>query len=83
MTIKLKIDKVEFRTNDVTENNLTDAYKNALNNKINVLTRNTKINDLNLNSDGTLQIDLNKEFLKETNVKNVYFGKRGGIFKSK
>lgn len=60
---------VDFKTNDITRKTLEREYKQALQGvDSSVLTPNTKINYLYLNTDGMLYIDLSKDFLEEINA---------------
>ncbi len=68
------VDKdISFNTNDMTNTVFETAYK-QVNDKSNVkvLTENTKINSLYLNSDNIVCIDLNKSFIAEMNAGSEY-----------
>lgn len=66
--------KVEFRTNDFTEDVLTKAYKEIIYGEESVLTKKSKINNIEIDMDGTLHIDLNKEFIRNLNVEALWEG---------
>lgn len=65
--------KISFKTNDVTNQVLEEAYKSITNNAIGgVFTTNTKINSLYLNKDKIVYINLNSTFLTEMNAGASY-----------
>lgn len=65
--------EINFKTNNISRTLLEKAYKEALKGTDSVvLTKNTKINYLYLNSDGMVYIDLSKEFSTEMNAGSGY-----------
>ncbi len=61
--------EVSFATNDITRKVLERAYRSgAGDDMLPVLTENTEINSLYLNSDGMVYLDLNAAFLQEMNA---------------
>lgn len=66
--------KVEFRTNDFSEDVLTKAYKEIVYGEESVLTKKSKINNIEIDLDGTLHIDLNKEFIRNLNMEALREG---------
>lgn len=64
---------VSFKTNDITRNVLENTYKSVVNSAgVKVLTPNTKINSLYLNTDNMVYLDLNSSFMTELNVGALY-----------
>jgi len=64
---------INFKTNDITKQELEKAYKEVVRNNIGkVFTENTKINSLYLNKDNMVYIDLNNAFLTGMNTGALY-----------
>ncbi|TJX13454.1 FAD-dependent oxidoreductase [Tissierella creatinini] len=74
MKIARKTENVKFRTNDKTETVFTDAYKQTLSKEYRVLTKEVKIQNINLHPDGILYIDLNKALSDDTEMTALYEG---------
>jgi len=74
MKIRKITDKVEFKTNDNTEEVFTKAYKEIVYGEESVLTNSSKINNIDIDLDGTLHIDLNKEFLRDLKTEALHEG---------
>lgn len=64
--------KLSFYTNDITKLMIQNAYKTVPSNLGKVLSTNTKINWLYLNSSGVLYVDFSKEFVSEMNAGSGY-----------
>lgn len=74
MKILYKVQNVEFKTNDLTETVIAEAYKKALPKENSVLTKETGINRIFWDAGGTLCIDLNKAFIDNAKEKAIHEG---------
>lgn len=70
-----KTKQVSFKTNDITEKVLEEAYKEPVTGELcRVFSTNTQINSLYLNRDKRVYLDLNKAFLTEMNAGSLSEG---------
>lgn len=64
---------VSFKTNDITKAVLSEAYKKAIEEKLDkTINTDIKINSLYLNKDGMVYIDLNNAFITEINSQKAF-----------
>lgn len=64
---------ISFYTNEITRKVLAKAYKEQINNQLGVVfSKNTEINSLYLNQDGSVYIDLNQAFINEMTAGAAY-----------
>lgn len=67
--IYYKDKEISFKTNDITKDIFTKAYKDVIASNLHqVFSGNTKINSMYLNRDGMVYIDLNQAFITEMNT---------------
>ncbi|MEA5093870.1 MAG: FAD-dependent oxidoreductase [Sedimentibacter saalensis] len=74
MKIRNVSEKIEFSTNDITEEVFTSAYYDVVKGNVRVLPKNSRINKLDMDMDHTLHIDLSMEFLSGMNVEAMHEG---------
>nr|WP_300090362.1 FAD-dependent oxidoreductase [Sedimentibacter sp.] len=65
---------IEFRTNDVTEDVFSSAYRDIVYGEVRVLPKNSRLNTIDMDMDWTLHIDLSKEFLSGMNEEAMQEG---------
>lgn len=73
MKIKNVSENVKFKTNDKTEDVITSAYQHIVP-KESVLSKNSRLNKIDIDTDNTLHIDMNKKFLDEMNMEAMHEG---------
>lgn len=74
MKIRNVSKNIEFKTNDITEEVFTSAYQNIVSGDVKVLSKNSRLNKIDMDMDRTLHIDLNNEFLNHKDVEAMHEG---------